>query len=85
MARYLFPGGNTALGFFSFYDHILPEEETRRMIISKGGPGVGKSTFMRRIGAALAERRACGGVFDLLLRPAFARRRRGAQSRLCDY
>lgn len=56
MARYLFPGGNTALGFFSFYDHILPEEETRRMIILKGGPGVGKSTFMRRIGAALAER-----------------------------
>ena len=53
MARHLFPGGNTALGFFSFYDHILPEEETGRMIILKGGPGVGKSTFMRRIHAAL--------------------------------
>ena len=26
------------------------------MIILKGGPGVGKSTFMRRIGAAFAER-----------------------------
>ena len=23
MPKYLFPGGNTALGFFSFYDHIL--------------------------------------------------------------
>lgn len=56
MARHLFPGGNTALGFFSFYDHILPEEETGRMIILKGGPGVGKSTFMRRVGAALEAR-----------------------------
>lgn len=56
MARQLFPGGNTALGFFSFYDHILPEEETGRLIILKGGPGVGKSTFMRRVGAALEAR-----------------------------
>lgn len=56
MNRLYFPGGNTALGFFSFYDHILPEEDTRRMIILKGGPGVGKSTLMRRVGAALEER-----------------------------
>lgn len=58
MARFLFPGGNTALGFFSFYDHILPEEETRRLMILKGGPGVGKSTFMRRVGESL-EQRGC--------------------------
>ncbi len=56
MPKYLFPGGNTALGFFSFYDHILPAEDTRRMIILKGGPGVGKSTFMRRVGAELEAR-----------------------------
>ena len=56
MQRHLFPGGNTAVGFFSFYHDILPFRQARRMIILKGGPGVGKSTFMRRIGALLEER-----------------------------
>ena len=37
----------------SCFDHLLPEAELRRRIILKGGPGVGKSTFMRRVHAAL--------------------------------
>jgi len=45
----VFPGGNTSEGFYSFYDHIISPEATRIFII-KGGPGVGKSTFMRKIG-----------------------------------
>lgn len=40
-------------GFISCFDHLLPEAELRRLIVLKGGPGVGKSTFMRRIHAAL--------------------------------
>jgi len=48
----VFPGGNTAVGFFSFYDYILPED-ARKIILIKGGPGVGKSTFMRYIAETL--------------------------------
>jgi hypothetical protein len=54
--RHLFPGGNTSLGFFSYYGSILPQEEANRIFILKGGPGVGKSTFMRRIGEKMLEK-----------------------------
>ncbi len=37
--RHFFPGGNTALGFFSYYDQIASPDATRIMI-AKGGPGV---------------------------------------------
>ncbi|MEW6447161.1 MAG: PRK06851 family protein [Bacillota bacterium] len=47
--RKVFPGGNTACGFYSYYDHIIDPDATRIFVI-KGGPGVGKSTFMRNIG-----------------------------------
>jgi molybdopterin-guanine dinucleotide biosynthesis protein len=50
--RDLFPGGNTALGFFSYYDQIIGPDATRIFII-KGGPGVGKSSFMKEIAAVL--------------------------------
>jgi len=55
-ARHLFPGGNTAYGFHSFYSEIITQEEARRIIVLKGGPGVVKSTFIRRIGEAMLER-----------------------------
>ncbi|MHB1394727.1 MAG: hypothetical protein ACYCYE_17005, partial [Clostridia bacterium] len=45
----VFPGGNTSKGFHSFYDQIIPEDAERIFVI-KGGPGVGKSSFMRTIG-----------------------------------
>ena len=48
-ARHMFPGGNTHKGFFSYYDYIMPQEKANKIIILKGGPGVGKSTFMRYI------------------------------------
>ena len=50
----LFPGGNTAYGFHSFYDHII-EPDANRIFVIKGGPGVGKSTFMRKIGETMLE------------------------------
>ena len=40
-------------GFISCFDHLIDETKLKRMLILKGGPGVGKSTFMRRIHAAL--------------------------------
>lgn len=53
--REMFPGGNTAYGFYSFYDYIIGPEANRIFII-KGGPGVGKSTLMRQIGDEMLQR-----------------------------
>ena len=54
--RHLFPGGNTTQGFFSYYDNIISQEEATRIICLKGGPGVGKSTYMKRIGKVMEEK-----------------------------
>lgn len=51
--RSLFPGAMGPEGFISCFDHLIDETKLKRMLILKGGPGVGKSTFMRRIHAAL--------------------------------
>jgi len=48
-ARHFFSGGNTSQGFYSRFAYILPRNQVRRKIILKGGPGVGKSTLMRRM------------------------------------
>lgn len=53
IVRHLYPGSNTSRGFFSYYDQILPSAKARRIFVLKGGPGVGKSTLMRRAGALL--------------------------------
>ena len=52
--RALFPGAMGPEGFISCFDHLMPEAKLRRLLILKGGPGVGKSTFMRRIHALLS-------------------------------
>lgn len=53
LARRMFAGGNTAEGFRSFYNHIIGQD-AERVIVIKGGPGVGKSTFMKRIADHIA-------------------------------
>ena len=53
--RQLYPGGNTCYGFYSFYDQIIPPD-ARRIMIIKGGPGVGKSSFMRSIAEEMGQR-----------------------------
>lgn len=52
--RHVYPGGNSCYGFYSFYDHIVPVS-ARNKIVLKGGPGVGKSTFMKMIGEDLSK------------------------------
>ena len=52
-ARALFPGAMGPEGFISCFDHLIDDRLLRRKLILKGGPGVGKSTFMRRVHAAL--------------------------------
>jgi len=53
-SKYVFPGNNTPQGFYSFYQQGLRGLE--RIFILKGGPGVGKSTLIRKIGSAMMER-----------------------------
>ncbi len=52
--RHMFPGNNTSQGFFSYFQYILPQAQARRIYCLKGGPGTGKSTFLKRIGARMA-------------------------------
>ena len=61
--RHYFPGGNTSQGFVNFYDQILKKSGTGKLAVIKGGPGTGKSTFMKRIGAKLE---ASGEMVDYL-------------------
>lgn len=53
-AKYIFPGNNTPKGFISHYQDGIQGME--QVFILKGGPGVGKSTLMRKIGIAMLER-----------------------------
>lgn len=49
--RHLFPGGNSSKGFYSFYRYILTQEDAKRILCIKGGPGTGKSSLMKKVGA----------------------------------
>jgi MoxR-like ATPase len=51
----VFPGGNTYKGFHSFYDYIISNDEANRIFCIKGGPGVGKSSFMKSIAKEFVE------------------------------
>lgn len=46
--RNLYPGGNTCYGFYSFYNYMVSPNVERKIIL-KGGPGVGKSSFMKKM------------------------------------
>lgn len=50
--RRVFPGGNTSLGFYSLYEYIV-SPRANKIFILKGGPGVGKSSFMKGIAEKL--------------------------------
>ena len=47
--KHFFLGGNTPEGFYSYYDYLISQENARRIYCIKGGPGTGKSTFMKKI------------------------------------
>lgn len=54
--RNLFPGGNTPQGFYSYYEYILGQKEAEAIVCLKGGPGVGKSSFMKGIAEYFVEK-----------------------------
>ncbi len=49
-----YAGGNTAKGFYSYFDSVL--QNLDRLFILKGGPGTGKSSLMKKIGEDMVER-----------------------------
>jgi ABC-type lipoprotein export system ATPase subunit len=53
--RHVFPGGNTSKGFYSLYRYMLSQDEARRIICIKGGPGTGKSSLMKNVGKLYKE------------------------------
>ncbi|KAB2952593.1 hypothetical protein F9B85_07980 [Heliorestis acidaminivorans] len=53
--RKIYPGANSSGGFFSFYDQVI-EPDCTRILVIKGGPGVGKSSLMKSIGSVMLEK-----------------------------
>ncbi len=51
-----FLGANTPRGFVSFFDELYNPYKTSGAYIIKGGPGTGKSTFMKKMADALEKR-----------------------------
>ncbi|HZK54301.1 MAG TPA: PRK06851 family protein [Desulfosporosinus sp.] len=51
----MFPGAVTAQGFYSFYNYMI-QQDANHIFVLKGGPGVGKSTFMKKIGQTMVDR-----------------------------
>ncbi len=49
-----FAAANSGRGFYSFYPEIFENGEIRRRYILKGGPGTGKSRFIREIASRAA-------------------------------
>ena len=47
-----FLGANSPCGFYSLYDELIDPETAQAVYILKGGPGCGKSTFLRRVASA---------------------------------
>lgn len=54
-SRKLFPGANTANGPFNFFDNIITKN-INRIFCLKGGPGVGKSSLMKKIANEFLEK-----------------------------
>ena len=50
-----FLGANSAGGFQNLFPELMDPEDTCDLMILKGGPGVGKNTFMREIARTMEE------------------------------
>ena len=49
-----FLAANSSSGFVSFFDELSNPEDDWRLFILKGGPGTGKSSLMKAIGAHMS-------------------------------
>lgn len=48
-----FAGANSGEGFRDLFSQVVDLEDTYDLMVLKGGPGVGKNTFMREIGRTM--------------------------------
>lgn len=53
--KHVFAGNNTSVGFYSYFNYIFNPEEANHIYILKGGPGVGKSSFMKKLGSRITK------------------------------
>ncbi len=69
---HFFVGANSGEGFQNLFPELVDVEDTYDLMVLKGGPGVGKNTFMREIGrtmeqaGAMVEYLWCSGDPDSL-------------------
>ncbi len=54
--KHYFAGSNTCTGFAGAFESIFDTGKLKHLFVLKGGPGVGKSSLMKRIAAYLDER-----------------------------
>ncbi len=54
-SKQLFAAANSGRGFANFYPQVFDLESIERRYLIKGGPGTGKSTFMKKISAKAHE------------------------------
>ena len=47
---HFFAGANSGDGFQNLFGEIMDIQDTYDFMVLKGGPGVGKNTFMKEIG-----------------------------------
>ena len=52
---HFFAGANSGDGFQNLFSEIVDLEDTYDLMVLKGGPGVGKATFMREVGRSMEE------------------------------
>jgi len=52
---HFFAGANSGDGFRNLFSELVDLEDTFDFMVLKGGPGVGKNTFMREIGRTMEE------------------------------
>ena len=48
-----FVGANSGEGFRNLFPEMVDIEDTYDLMVLKGGPGVGKNTFMREVARAM--------------------------------
>lgn len=64
VTKYYYGGGNTSIGYFSLFNQLV--KSLKHVYLLKGGPGTGKSSFIKQIGSVLEGR---GFAIDYLSNP----------------
>lgn len=55
ISKQYFLGSNSCSGFYSLFEKFTAEDSIENLYIIKGGPGCGKSSFMRSIASAMKD------------------------------